>query len=148
MYLKLPPPVVFFLCAGLTAYFNPRSEAGFVAWSFAIVFFLISVGLSLASLGLFLKFRTSPDPHKPEKASTLVTEGIFAYTRNPMYLALVFALLAWSCYWQGQLPYVTVVLLIAYLTYFQILPEERILAEKFSEPYLAYCQKVPRWLII
>jgi protein-S-isoprenylcysteine O-methyltransferase Ste14 len=62
-----------------------------------------------------------------------------------MYVGLAFLLFAWAI-WLGSLwPFLGPVLFVAYITRFQIAPEERILRSKFSE-FEAYAVRVRRWL--
>ena len=41
----------------------------------------------------FKDYKTTINPLKPEIASSLVTSGVFKYTRNPMYLGLLLILI-------------------------------------------------------
>ncbi len=57
-------------------------------------------GLVLCALGV-LPFRsagTTVDPTRPERASTLVTTGVYSMTRNPMYLGMLLVIVAWGLY--------------------------------------------------
>ncbi|MPN42673.1 hypothetical protein SDC9_190230 [bioreactor metagenome] len=63
-----------------------------------------------------------------------------------MYLGMLVLLLAW-CVWLGNVAALLgPVLFVAYITRFQIIPEERILLAKFGEPYAQYLRRVRRWL--
>jgi len=94
----------------------------------------------------FLKQKTTVDPRKPQKASSLVTNGLYAFSRNPMYLALLFILLAWCLYLGNAFNYLIAALFVGYMNRFQIFPEEVVLQEMFGKAYVAYCSKVRRWL--
>ena len=63
-----------------------------------------------------------------------------------MYVALLLVLSGWVIYLGSVVGVVTTVLFVAYITRFQIRPEERILALKFGEAYTAYCNEVRRWI--
>lgn len=63
-----------------------------------------------------------------------------------MYLGLALALLGFCVYLSNPLTVVAVVCFIAYLTRFQIVPEERVLLKKFGETYAQYMQSVRRWV--
>ena len=58
---------------------------------------LIAAGmaLALAGRGTFVRFGTHVNPYKP--SSVLVTNGIFAYVRNPMYVGLALGCRDWRC---------------------------------------------------
>ncbi|HEY7141895.1 MAG TPA: isoprenylcysteine carboxylmethyltransferase family protein [Methylomirabilota bacterium] len=112
-----------------------------------------AVGAGLVALGLFVMtlavraFRAAgTNVETPKPATALVTEGIYARSRNPMYVALValfggIAVLADS----GWLA----LLLAAYVAVLRIgviAREERYLEGKFGEPYRTYRARVRRWL--
>lgn len=76
----------------------------------------------------------------------IVATGPFRYTRNPMYLSLCLMLLAVSLLINGVLPVLSLVPLALTLHFGVIKREERYLAAKFGEAYLAYQRRVRRWL--
>ena len=78
----------------------------------------------------------------------LATEGLYAYTRNPMYTALIFfALPTLSTVVNTAWPLILSPITWSYLTYVVIAAEEELLTKAFPKEYAAYCEKVPRWLI-
>ena len=94
----------------------------------------------------FRKHKTTLTPLHPEKAKFIVTTGIFNYSRNPMYLGLVLILLGISVRVNLVGGIVILPLFVLYLSYFQIIPEEKILEIKFGDEYLNYKSRVRRWL--
>lgn len=93
-------------------------------------------------------FIGAPGPTGEELADVLITAGPYAHLRNPMYLSamslgLLFA--AMSGVWYSFLIWA-----VGYAFVYQlvVLHEEKLLHAKFSEQYLSYCQKVPRWIPI
>ncbi len=102
--------------------------------------------LALQSLKRFLKADTTFDPTELDAATTLVTDGLFRYSRNPIYLGIATCLaglgLSWGTLW--TLPGVLAFCLI--LTRTQILPEERALEKIFAEEYREYKRRVRRWI--
>lgn len=101
---------------------------------------------ALAGVIQFRHARTTTNPMKPDSASTLVTGGIYARTRNPMYLGFVLVLLGWGAYLQSLASILLLPAFVLYMSRFQIGPEERILTELFGEAFAAYRAKVRRWL--
>lgn len=109
---------------------------------------LLVVGVFFITAGEipFLLLKTTMNPEKPEKASTLVVSGIYRITRNPMYVGLVFLLLAWAVWLMNFFSMIIVIFFQLYMTIFQIIPEERALNKLFPNKYRDYCKKVRRWL--
>ena len=106
------------------------------------------MGMSLGVMGVtqFRIAQTTPNPQALEKVSSLVTSGIYRYSRNPMYLGLVLILLGWAFYLSHFLSFVLLPVFILYMTRFQIQPEEEMMARKFGKTYQAYLNKVRRWI--
>ena len=102
--------------------------------------------LALGGVGLFRSNKTSVNPLNTDSVSSLVTSGIYNYSRNPMYLGMLFWLIGYACYIANPLNLVFLVLFVCYMNKFQIAPEEAFLKQKFAESYHAYSQKVRRWL--
>ena len=106
------------------------------------------MGLSLGIMGVtqFRIAQTTPNPQALEKVSSLVTSGVYQYSRNPMYVGLVLILLGWAFYLSHFLAFVLLPIFILYMTRFQIQPEERMMARKFGKTYQDYLNKVRRWI--
>jgi protein-S-isoprenylcysteine O-methyltransferase Ste14 len=143
-----PPPLIFlgFLLAGLVLdHFWP---VGFlpVSWRGPLSVLLIAIGLVLGMLALheFRRVGTEVSPHRPSTA--LAKGGIYAYTRNPLDLALTLIYLgiaaATDDLWLLPL---TVPLLIV-IRYGVIGREERYLRVTFGEEYRQYRERVRRWV--
>jgi protein-S-isoprenylcysteine O-methyltransferase Ste14 len=113
----------------------------------------VAAALALAGLGFdiagFLAFRragASIDPHRIDKGEALVTQGVYRYTRNPMYLGLALVLFGYAVYLIRPVDFLGPLAFLAYITRFQILPEERVMARKFGARYEAYTRAVRRWI--
>ena len=106
------------------------------------------MGLSLGIMGVtqFRIAQTTPNPQALEQVSSLVTSGVYQYSRNPMYVGLVLILLGWAFYLSHFLAFVLLPIFILYMTRFQIQPEERMMAQKFGKTYQDYLNKVRRWI--
>jgi len=112
----------------------------------AIALMVAAAAVGLAGLLEFRRAQTTVNPLRPAKASALVTGGIYRFTRNPMYLALATALLAWAAYLGHALAPLGVALFVAWLNRFQIAPEERALTALFGDEFVRYCRAVRRWI--
>ncbi len=148
--LRLPPPVVVLIWAiAMAALAWAWPEFSFpVPGRTLLALALAALGIGLGGAGViaFRKAQTTVNPVRPHQASCIVSHGVFAYTRNPMYLGLFLVLLGWALFLANPLPFAMLPLFIAYMTRFQIIPEERHLQEKFGAPYTTYLQSVRRWL--
>ena len=147
---KIPPPVYGLLTALLIWWLNQWLPAwALLPAALKIPGMVLMVGgfsLDLLALKQFTGKHTTLNPLSPEKASTIVISGIYRYTRNPMYLGLLIALSGW-CFYLGNLAgFLCLPLFVLILTRMQILPEERILSDKFGEPYIDYLKQVRRWI--
>jgi protein-S-isoprenylcysteine O-methyltransferase Ste14 len=112
----------------------------------ALLLVAAAVSVGLAGVVAFRRARTTVNPLQPERASALVTGGIYRHTRNPMYLAVATMLLAWGLWLGNALGPLGAVLFVAWMDRLQIPPEERALAALFGEEFERYRRKVRRWL--
>jgi len=147
---RIPPPLVatafaiaMAVCAGLLPALSVRfAGQGLVA---AVPLAAGIVVIAIAIFG-FVRARTTVNPLRPEDASALVTGGVFRITRNPMYLGMALVLAAWAV-WLGNAAAALVVAgFVAFISRFQIAPEERALRAHFGAEFDAYARRVRRWL--
>lgn len=145
--LKVPPPVVA-LAIGWIMWILPGAAAASEGWrvALAIALAVFAASLDVAALVAFRLARTTINPLKPAASSSLVRNGVYRFTRNPMYVGLAAMLLAWAVYLGNAAAVLGVPAFVLYIDRFQIRPEERILAGIFGEEYAAYCRAVRRWI--
>ena len=86
------------------------------------------------------------DRLNPEKASTLVTNGVFKYTRNPMYLGLLLVLCSISVQFSLIGGLIIIPIFVLFITKFQIIPEEKAMKSLFKKDFQLYKEKTRRWL--
>ncbi len=148
--LKIPPVAVFLVCGALMWALADRiPQAAFAlpgARVVAAVLTTVGATLGLAGILAFRRHGTTVHPVHPDRASAIVSEGIYRYTRNPMYLGLALFLLAWSAWLGNFLALACVPAFMAYMTRFQIRPEERALLAKFGTEFANYMNAVRRWI--
>lgn len=109
---------------------------------------LLAVGVAVAVAGVvtFRRARTTVNPMQPDRVSSMVTGGIYRYSRNPMYLGMLLVLAAWAA-WLASVPtLIGLPVFVLYMNRFQIVPEERVLAHRFAAQYADYAQCTRRWL--
>jgi protein-S-isoprenylcysteine O-methyltransferase Ste14 len=148
--LKIPPPIVTLVLA-LLMWLTP-AVAGHLEISFpsrvlwAVVLVCVGQGIAIAGMVAFRRAKTTVNPVKASSASSLVIRGVYRYTRNPMYVGLLLTLLAFAVFLANPLAVLWVVVYVLYITRFQIIPEERVLASLFGAEYEAYKGRVRRWI--
>lgn len=147
---RIPPPLVALLgvvLAWVLARLAPGLAYPLPARTPIGVLLVLAGGcLAWSGLRAFRQARTTPDPRTPERSTSIVRAGPYRFTRNPMYLGLALALLGVCAYFANPLTLVAVPVFVAYITRYQIIPEERVLAAKFGETYASYARSVRRWL--
>ncbi|MBC8069485.1 MAG: isoprenylcysteine carboxylmethyltransferase family protein [Deltaproteobacteria bacterium] len=147
---RIPPPILASLVAvgmGALAWFS-EARWGTPALRLGLTFVLAVLG-GLFGVPAFAAFRsagTTIDPVHIERASQLVTTGIYAITRNPMYVSLTLLILAWGVYLGVLAALLGPLAFAVFVTVFQILPEERALTARFGAAYDTYRARVRRWL--
>lgn len=102
--------------------------------------------IALSGVVVFSRAGTTVNPMKPGSSSALVQSGIYAVTRNPMYLGVLLVLLAWAIYLANVLTLLFLPGFVWYMNWFQIEPEERALTSLFGPEFTAYVARVRRWL--
>jgi protein-S-isoprenylcysteine O-methyltransferase Ste14 len=107
---------------------------------------LLGLGLylNLAASQLFSRHQTTIKPY--ESPSYFVRAGIYAWSRNPMYLGLVLFLLGWAILLGSLSPLIAPLGMWMVLNRWFIPYEEQHLRQQFGPLYETYQQQVRRWL--
>lgn len=147
--LRIPPLVLVALFAAAMAAIAqavpaPIAFAG--RWAVAGAFVCAGVAVAWAGVMAFRRHKTTVNPLAPQQASSLVDTGIYRFTRNPMYLGFVLALLGWGVGLGNWACLLLPPVFVVYMNRFQIQPEERALARLFGPRFAAYARLVRRWL--
>ena len=148
--LRIPPPLVMLLFMVTVFGFDKIMPFTlfYLPWlTYASVISLVTLGGVIALWGMkkFKNAKTTVNPLKPESSSSLVSSGIYQYTRNPMYLGLLLILLSVVIYTQHPLGLVSALGFVAYMNRFQIEPEEKMLVKLFGDEFVDYTNQVKRW---
>jgi protein-S-isoprenylcysteine O-methyltransferase Ste14 len=112
-----------------------------------IVITIAGVAIYIWCAGDFIsKGKGTPAPYDPPKA--LVAEGLYKYTRNPMYIGILSIVGGEALFFQSLtlVLYAAALLLLFHLRV--TLYEEPTLKRLFGESFNDYCRRVPRWLSI
>lgn len=143
-----PPPLVFLsglVCGGILTWFfeYPLLPDG-LAVLLGNLLFLSGIGVIAVA---FIQMRTAKTNIQPWKPTTAIIEtGLYGYSRNPIYLALILVYLGLSLLVNSVwfLPFLPIIILVIHFGV--ILPEERYLDEKFGQDYRTYKKRIRRWI--
>ncbi|MCG9677578.1 isoprenylcysteine carboxylmethyltransferase family protein [Vibrio sp. Isolate24] len=146
---KLLPPKMFFLFIILMIFLHWYMETeDLIPYPLNLIgALLFCLGLGLASAGkrLFQKLKTNIMTF--EEPNKIVTQGVFQYTRNPMYLGLAIALIGFAIMLGGSLMTLTIAASFIIMTdKWYIAFEEKEMMKKFGREYQEYCRHVRRWI--
>ncbi|MFH4574028.1 isoprenylcysteine carboxylmethyltransferase family protein [Vibrio diabolicus] len=148
--LKVPPVAVFLLVILLMYGMTVLVPSLNISVPFVEVVVggltLLSGYMGIAGVYEFHKVKTTVNPVKPDTASSVVRTGVFAFSRNPMYMALLLLIIAIGLWWQHLSVVLCSVVFVSYMNRFQIKPEERVLERLFGEEYVDYKNHVRRWI--
>ncbi len=142
------PPLIalaFAAPGGMVHYFWPLSVAPRpVAWTLAGIAGVASLSLALWGAWQLKRAGTAIDPYG--SSSAIVTSGPYAFSRNPLYVAigLLFAAVGLGFNSVAMLAMIPPWLVVMHFGV--VLREERYLAAKFGATYIAYQRQVRRWL--
>lgn len=147
---RIPPPIVMLL-AGAAMWGLARATPALTVElpgraGLAFVFGLLGIAAAAAGVIQFHRARTTVNPLKPEEATSLVITGIYAYTRNPMYLGLALILVGWAVYLANPVALLGLIAFVLFIDRFQIMPEEQALHALFGSAFEAYRRRVHRWI--
>lgn len=148
--LKVPPvavTLIFGLGMWIVATLTPAFTL-LLPWRFALAIAFVASGAGVAIIAIvaFHRASTTVNPLDPTATSTLVTTGIYRVSRNPMYLGILLVLTGWAIVLSNLLAAALLPAFVAYMTRFQISPEERALLSKFGSDFVEYRKTVRRWL--
>jgi len=145
-----PPPLIFaavlatgvaldWSVGGLGSAFPPA-----VHYTLGALLLVAAAMFLGGALGRFHRAGTRPEPWQP--TSAIVVGGIYALTRNPMYVGMALAYLGIAFLLDRPLAMALLPVALLLIHYGVVLREERYLEAKFGEPYRRYKASVPRWL--
>lgn len=148
--VRFPPPLLYL--AGILAGWGlhqwrpmPLTGGSSIGRAGAgIVAIVAALAILLSAFRTFRRARTTLIPNQP--ATTLVTDGPYRFTRNPMYLGLAILYAGITLLLNTWWPLVVLPLVILGIDRAVIAREERYLRSAFPAQYGAYSQRVRRWL--
>lgn len=145
-----PPPLLFLgtLAVGAALDFGllrvPTGLPGWLRLGAGAALAAAAAGLGAAALGRFRRAGTAVEPWRPSTA--LVTDGVYRFTRNPIYLAMALLYVASALAMDSAVALVLLPPLLALVQIGVISREERYLERKFGDEYRRYRSSVRRWM--
>jgi protein-S-isoprenylcysteine O-methyltransferase Ste14 len=143
-----PPPLIYAVPLTVGLYFNRSNPFPVMPRSFAVpiggVLAMASIIITIAAFIQFGRAHTSVMPYKPTTA--IIESGLFALTRNPLYLAMTIAYVGITLIVNTVWPLLLLPLALLMMHRGVIVREEQYLEQKFGDPYLSYKSRVRRWL--
>jgi protein-S-isoprenylcysteine O-methyltransferase Ste14 len=147
--VHVPPPLIYL--AGLALgwmvdWLRPLPILGpiWLRVLLAVVCVLVWLGMFSAAIRVFRRERTTFVPGKPPTA--LATTGIYARTRNPMYVSMAVLYMGIALLMGSWWPLLLLPLVLVVVDRAVIAREERYLAQCFPQAYGEYRRRVRRWL--
>ncbi|HEV8354800.1 MAG TPA: isoprenylcysteine carboxylmethyltransferase family protein [bacterium] len=142
------PPIYFlFALIGILIlhYFFPVGRWLDWPWrAIGIVILATGFTLGLVAAGEFRRRETTITPF--EQSRTLITDGPYRFTRNPLYLSMTLMLIGLALTLGTLSPLIVTPVFVWWITTRFIVLEERHLDEQFGSRYAAYKSQVRRWL--
>lgn len=148
MNKRIPPDVYFIATLALAIFFHKAFPiVRLLPWPWNLTGILPVVAGFLITLrvnSVLVKNKTATQPFKVP--GTLLTSGLFRYSRNPLYLGMVMILTGTATLMGTLSPFVFPVLFVAFIDRTVIPVEERNLEEAFGARYLDYKALTRRWI--
>jgi protein-S-isoprenylcysteine O-methyltransferase Ste14 len=106
--------------------------------------FVVGAWLAVAARKQFVAHQT-PVPFS-DNTNFLHTDGLYRFTRNPMYLGITIGLLGVALIFSSYLNFIFPLLFMIWMDRFYIAREEQVLLSQFGEQYTEFRKRVRRWI--
>lgn len=148
--VKLPPPLVFLALiaagVGLRYLAAPPPLPGSRGVQFAVGGALVGLALAIGGSAFRLFRRSGQDPAPWKPSPSLVLQGAYRFTRNPMYVSMVLIQIGLGVILDNLWVVVGAAFALVVVHYTAVLREEAYLEEKFGDDYRQFKKKVRRYL--
>jgi protein-S-isoprenylcysteine O-methyltransferase Ste14 len=146
----VPPPllyVTFFFVSVLLQKVVPLRNSWLHTTTAKAIGWLLIAGYLVFFITALLRFLATKNTVITIKpAASLETRGIYAHTRNPMYLSLLFLYSGIAIFYGNAWTFLLLPLLVLVIQEYVIRREEAYLGQAFSTEYPDYKKRVRRWL--
>ncbi len=144
---KILPPHYFFIALVAMVALSYTSSLGlFGSWALWAGLLLMAVGLFMAG-GAAMQFSKADTNIVPlTESAALVTQGMFAFSRNPMYSGMFAFLIGTGFVCNEPLPWIVLPAFFFVIRQRFVVKEELLMEETFGDDYVTYKNDVRRWL--
>ena len=149
--VRIPPPLIGVVGIAIAVILNRLIYPLRLDMSNEIVQY--AIGGVLIVDGVFLMFssikhfkRTNQDPEPWKPTPEIITDGVYRFTRNPIYLGFGLIIAGLGILLNNLWMVIMVLPVWIAIHKLAVIPEEKYLEEKFGEEYLEYKKKVRRWI--
>ena len=109
-----------------------------------VIGLVLSLALFFSSLNIFNSYKENPKPQTHTKR--IIKTGIFAYCRNPMYMAFILFQFSMFLIFENVAYFLSSLGLFFWINNFVIPKEEKYLIETFGDEYDRYLTAVKKWM--
>lgn len=146
--VKIHPPILLLIHIFAAFLLNwlfplPFAFPKFLVWV-GYLLVLVGIGLAFSAASQFMRAHTTLDPHG--SVAEIVTNGLYHFSRNPIYLGFVCLLIGFPFIFRSYWGLILSPVLMVSLYQLVIKHEEAYLEKKFGDIYTSYKSQVRRWL--
>tara|TARA_B110000438_G_scaffold268385_1_gene283929 strand:+ start:411 stop:875 length:465 start_codon:yes stop_codon:yes gene_type:complete len=136
VYLLIP-------CYLIGEFMLPKYPLVYLLNLLGVIGLIISLFMFFSGFNIFNSYAENPAPKSMSKK--LIKTGIFAYTRNPIYIAFILFHISMFFTFENVMYFLTFIGLSVWINNYVIKAEEEYLINEFSEEYARYMKSVKRW---
>lgn len=107
---------------------------------------IISIFFFISGFNLFRAYKENPLPQTSSKK--LIKTGIFAYSRNPIYLSFILFHFSMFMTFENVMYFLTSIILAIWLNNYVVKQEEKYLLNEFSDEFKRYMNSVSKWFFL
>lgn len=143
---NIPPTYLFIAIFLIIAVHFLLPSFNKIVYPYDLLGFLPLLLGTYLNMSVWLLFKKHKTPHKYQKSTHIVKEGLFRFSRNPMYVGMILLLVGLSILFQNLLGLIVPVLFFFVIHIIFIPYEEEKMQKELGDEYLSYCKQVRRWI--
>ena len=109
-----------------------------------VILIILAPIIFFSSRNAFFAYDENPLPQT--QTDKIIKTGIYAYSRNPIYLSFIFFHLGMFLTFENIMYFLCSIFLFFWLNNYVIAEEEKYLKNKFNDEFIRYCQSVKKWI--